>query len=208
MPEGPPSPRVVLDSRDADHVYFSVAGRAVSRADPQRYDVDVLTAALGEGMGSRLFEELRERRGIVYEVLASITATRDSGAMVIEAATDPDTLDEAMRAVLDELVAVREDGITEQQLERAREVIKGEVLLSMEDTYAVAGWALREQLLETEPLTPDGAMAKYDAVTRQSVVEAARRLFSDDWPIVAVSGPVDDDATVPDSFDGVAAQDS
>ena len=208
VPEGPPSPRVVVDSREADHVYFSVAGRAVSRADPQRYDVDVLTAALGEGMGSRLFEELRERRGIVYEVLASITATRDSGAMVIEAATDPDTLEEAMRAVLDELVAVREDGITEEQLERAREVIKGEVLLSMEDTYAVAGWALREQLLETEPLTPDGAMAKYDAVTRQSVVEAARRLFSDDWPIVAVSGPVDDDAAVPDSFDGVAAQDS
>ncbi|MCY4110704.1 MAG: insulinase family protein, partial [Chloroflexi bacterium] len=167
--------------------------------------VDVLTAILGEGMGSRLFEELRERRGIVYEVLASVTATRDSGAMVIEAATEPDTLNEAMQAVLDELTDVRDDGVTEDQVDRAREVIKGEIQLSMEDTYAVAGWALREQLLETEQLTPDGVTAKYDAVTTESVVRAARRLFSDDWPIVAASGPVDDDAVLPHRFDGAGA---
>ena len=205
VPNGPPSPRAVVDSREADHVYFGIAGRAVSRDDPQRYDVDVLTAILGEGMGSRLFEELRERRGLVYEVLASVTATRDSGALVIEAATDPDTLNEAMQAVLDELVAVRDEGVTQDQVDRAREVIKGEIQLSMEDTYAVAGWALREQLLESEQLTPDGAMAKYDAVTCESVVQAARRLFSDDWPIVAASGPIDDDAAIPDSFDGASA---
>ena len=205
VPNGPPSPRAVVDSREADHVYFGIAGRAVSRDDPQRYDVDVLTAILGEGMGSRLFEELRERRGLVYEVLASVTATRDSGAMVIEAATDPDTLNEAMQAVLDELVAVRDRGVTQDQVDRARAVIKGEIQLSMEDTYAVAGWALREQLLESEQLTPDGAMAKYDAVTCESVVQAARRLFSDDWPIVAASGPIDDDAAIPDSFGGAAA---
>ena len=205
VPNGPPSPRAVVDSREADHVYFGIAGRAVSRDDPQRYDVDVLTAILGEGMGSRLFEELRERRGLVYEVLASVTATRDSGALVIEAATDPDTLNEAMQAVLDELVAVRDEGVTQDQVDRAREVIKGEIQLSMEDTYAVAGWALREQLLESEQLTPDGAMAKYDAVTCESVVQAARRLFSDDWPIVAASGPIDDDAAIPDSFGGASA---
>ncbi len=208
VPDGPPSPRAVVESREADHVYFGIAGRAVSRNDPQRYDVDVLTAILGEGMGSRLFEELRERRGIVYEVLASVTATRDSGAMVIEAATEPDTLNEAMQAVLDELTAVRDDGVTEDQVDRAREVIKGEIQLSMEDTYAVAGWALREQLLETEQLTPDGVTAKYDAVTTESVVQAARRLFSDDWPIVAASGPVDDDAVLPHHLDGAGAPDS
>ena len=205
VPNGPPSPRAVVDSREADHVYFGIAGRAVSRDDPQRYDVDVLTAILGEGMGSRLFEELRERRGLVYEVLASVTATRDSGALVIEAATDPDTLNEAMQAVLDELVAVRDEGVTQDQVDRARAVIKGEIQLSMEDTYAVAGWALREQLLESEQLTPDGAMAKYDAVTCESVLQAARRLFRDDWPIVAASGPIDDDAAIPDSFDGASA---
>jgi len=204
-PDGPPSPRAVLDSREADHAYFGIAGRAVSRDDTQRYDVDVLTAILGEGMGSRLFEELRERRGIVYEVLASVTATKDSGAMVIEAATEPDTLHEAMQAVLDELAAVRDHGVTADEVDRAREVIKGEIQLSMEDTYAVAGWALREQLLETEPLTPDGAIAKYDAVSAASVVQAARRLFSDDWPIVAASGPIDDDADIPHSIDGASA---
>jgi len=204
-PDGPPSPRAVLDSREADHAYFGIAGRAVSRDDTQRYDVDVLTAILGEGMGSRLFEELRERRGIVYEVLASVTATKDSGAMVIEAATEPDTLHEAMQAVLDELAAVRDYGVTADEVDRAREVIKGEIQLSMEDTYAVAGWALREQLLETEPLTPDGAIAKYDGVSAASVVQAARRLFSDDWPIVAASGPIDDDADIPHSIDGASA---
>ena len=205
VPDAPPSPRAVIDSREADHVYFGIAGRAVSRDDPQRYDVDVLTAILGEGMGSRLFEELRERRGLVYEVMASVTATRDSGAMVIEAATEPDTLNEAMQAVLDELVAVRDEGVTEDQVARAREVIKGEIQLSMEDTYAVAGWALREQLLETEQLTPDGVTAKYDAVTSESVAQAARRLFSDDWPLVAASGPIDDDAAIPHHFGGARA---
>ena len=125
--------------------------------------------------------------------------------MMIEAATEPDTLNEAMQAVLDELAAVRDDGVTEEQVDRAREVIKGEIQLSMEDTYAVAGWALREQLLETEQLSPDAVTAKYGAVTSESVVQAARRLFSDDWPIVAASGPIDDDAAIPHHFDGAGA---
>ena len=107
--------------------------------------------------------------------------------------------------MLDELAAVRDHGVTDDEVERAREVIKGGIQLSMEDSYAVAGWALREQLLETEPLTPDGAIAKYDAVSAESVVQAARRLFSDDWPIVAASGPIDDDADILHSFDGAPA---
>lgn len=203
---GTPVPRAFVDARDAQQVYFAIAGRSVSRVDPHRYEADILGAALGEGMGSRLFEELRELRGIVYEVFASITAARDSGAMVIEASTDPDTLAEAMHAVLDELGQVRETGITGDQLERAREFIKGEILLSMEDTYAVAAWALREQLLEKEQLTPDAVTAKYDAVTLGGIAALARRLFTDDWPIVAVSGPIEDGAKIPSGFNGITAR--
>ena len=153
-----------------------------------------------------LWEELRELRGIVYEVFASTTATRDSGAMVIEASTDPDTLTEAMQAVLDELSHVRESGITRDQLERAREFIKGEILLSMEDTYAVAAWALREQLLEKEQLTPDAVTSKYDAVTLSGIATLAGRLFTDGWPIVAASGPINESAEIPSRFNGITAR--
>ena len=205
-PNGGPIPRAFVDTREAQQVYFAIAGRAVSRLDPHRYEADILSAALGEGMGSRLFEELRELRGIVYEVFASTTATRDSGAMVIEASTDPDTLPEAMHAVLDELSHVRGSGITRDQLERAREFIKGEILLSMEDTYAVAAWALREQLLEKEQLTPDAVTSKYDAVTLSGIATLAGRLFTDGWPIVAASGPINESAEIPSRFNGITAR--
>ena len=205
-PDGSPSPRAFVDSRDAEQTYFSVAGRGVSRVDPQRYAVDILTAVLGEGMGSSLFEELREKQGLVYEVFASVSTARDCGALVIEASTDPTTLEEAMKAVFEVLRRVYCDGVSEEKLERAREFVKGEIILAMEDTYAVAGWALREQLLETEQLTPDAVAAKYGEVTVQGVCDAAKRLFTDDWPIVAVSGPIDSNLEIPSGFHGVKSK--
>ena len=168
--------------------------------------MDILCAAIGEGMGSRLFEDLRESRGIVYEVFSALFVARDSGAMTIEAATDPDRLPEAMEAVLRQLGAIRRDGISASELERAREFIKGEILLSMEDTYAVAAWSAREHLLETEQLSPEQVVAKYDEVELEDLPRVARRVFNKRWAIVAASGPLDPDTRLPVGFDGATAR--
>ena len=202
VPNGAPRPRVAIHQREAEQVYFSIAGRALGRHDPARYAMDVLCATLGEGMGSRLFTELREIRGIVYDVLASLLVAHDSGAMMIEASTDPARLDEAMGAVLAELSHCRAEGIPASDLARAREFIKGEILLSTEDTYSVAAWYAREHLLETEQLTPDDVIAKYDQVTVESVRRVARRVLTDGWAIVAASGPIQENRSLPVSFDG------
>ena len=205
-PNGLPKPRVVIDDRDGDQVLFAIAGRTLRREDPDRYAMDILCAAIGEGMGSRLFEDLRESRGIVYEVFSALFVARDSGAMTIEAATDPDRLPEAMEAVLRQLGAIRRDGISASELERAREFIKGEILLSMEDTYAVAAWSAREHLLETEQLSPEQVVAKYDEVELEDLPRVARRVFNKRWAIVAASGPLDPDTRLPVGFDGATAK--
>ena len=202
VPNGPPRPRSSVAEREAEQAYFSVAGRTPKRADPDRFGMDVLCAALGEGMGSRLFGELRETRGIVYEVFSSLVVTRDSGAMVVEGSTDPDTLDEAMAAVLVEIGRMAVAGIGESELTRAREFIKGDIELSMEDPHTVATWYAREHLLESERLSPEEVVAKYDQVSGSDVARVARRVLSDDWAIAAAAGPLDEDHPLPVTLAG------
>ncbi|MBM4437418.1 MAG: insulinase family protein [Actinobacteria bacterium] len=196
--------RVDVDNREGEQVYFTVAGRALPREDPDRYALDLACAILGEGMGSRLFTELRETRGLVYEVFSSLLTFRDTGALMIEASAAPDRLTEALQAVLRELGRLRRHGVSRSELARAREFVKGEILLSMEDTHAVAAWFAREELLESEQLTADEVVRKLDAVTRADIRRVAARVFAPDWAIVAASGPIDTDVPLPFSLDGRA----
>ena len=196
-PTRTPEQRVYIDNRKADQAYFSVAGRALRRDDRDRYALDLACAAIGEGMGSRLFVELREKRGIVYEVFSSLFVMRDSGALLIEGSTDPETLNEALVATLAELSNVREHGIGPDELTRAREFIKGDILLSMEETSAVAAWYAREELLENDQLTPEAVVANFDAVGGGDVRRVVRRILFNDWAIVAASGPISEAAILP-----------
>ena len=147
-----------------------------------------MNAILGEGMASKLFLELRENRGIVYEVSSSVLHLRDCGAMTVYAGTDPRRGPEAVEAVLQQL-ALAAGGIEADDLERAREMLKGRLLLRLEDTRGVSGWLGSQELLLGKISSPEEVVGELDAVTVDQVRTAASNLLRPEHYRLAVVGP-------------------
>src|SRR5919108_4901336 len=131
------TPRLRLRSKRTEQAHFCLATPGLSAAHPDRYVLDVLNAVLGEGMSSRLFLEIREKRSLCYDVHSYVNHYLDTGSTVVNAGVDPSKLDEALRATIDELLKMV-DRVPEKELVKAKEFIKGRLQLRLEDTRAVA----------------------------------------------------------------------
>jgi predicted Zn-dependent peptidase len=165
-----------------------VGARTTSYLDPRRYAVDLLNAVLGEGMSSRLFLELRERRGCVYDVHSFVTRVRDSGVLGIGLGCEPRRAHTAMRAALSELRRLAGEVVSDAELRKAREYVKGRMLLSLESTSAVCDYAGNQLLLTGSILEPAEIIANLDAVAAADVQQAARDILSQGLR-AAVVGP-------------------
>jgi predicted Zn-dependent peptidase len=137
----------------------------------------VLDTILGGSSSSRLFQEVRENRGLAYSVYSYTSQYLDSGQVGLYVGTRPDNVEEAMRVVGEELRRLQDEGVTEQELERARENVKGRTVLSMESTSARMNRIGSSVLMGVPLLTPDEVLAAYDAVTLGDVVDLARELW-------------------------------
>ena len=186
VPEG--GVRVETSSRKTDQAHICMAVNAPSAEAEDRYAVDMLNAALGEGMTSRLFLELRERRGLAYDVHSSAMHYRDCGALVVGCGVDTSKADETVRAVREEFIKAQE-GIPEEELTRAREYAVGRLGLRLEDTRAVMGWMGGQELLRNEVRSPDEVVARIRGVTAEEVGEAARRYLGAGAYRLSVVGP-------------------
>ena len=186
--EKPVQDRSVVEYRRTEQSHICLTFPGIPSTDPQRHAVDVLNALLGEGMASRLFLELRENRGLVYEVSSSSLHLRDCGAMTVYAGADPRRCPEAVAAIIHELVRVASD-IEEPELERARELVKGRLLLRLEDTRGVSGWLGAQELLLDRIYDPDEIVARLDALTVQDLREAAERVLRPESFRLAIVGP-------------------
>ena len=159
--------RVEIANRRTDqaHICLAVDGPAANSDD--RYAVDMLNTVLGEGMSSRLFVELRERRGLAYDVHSSAMHYRDCGALLVSCGVDTANATEAVRTVLHELHGVQE-GVTEEELSRGTEYAVGRLGLRLEDTRAVMGWMGGQELLRNEVRTPEQVVAGIRAITTEA----------------------------------------
>lgn len=181
-------PALAVLNRKTEQTQITLAARAVSSRDPRRHAVDLLSAILGEGMSSRLFMELRERRSLCYDVHSYPTHYLDAGAFSVYAGVDPANGPTALAAVLEELAGVC-DGLAEAELRKAKELTKGHILLRMEDTRSVAGWVGGQELLHREIKTPDEVVEEIEAVTVGDVIELAHDLLRPERLAVSVVGP-------------------
>jgi predicted Zn-dependent peptidase len=161
----------------------------VARDDPDRWALDLLGAILGDGMGSRLFLELRERRSLVYDVSTFSASYADAGSFGVHAGFDPEDAERVVRAILDELDRITTDPVAPDELERARAYTRGRLELRMEDSGAVAGWIGSGETLLPRILTVDEVIARLEAVTVDDVLEVARRFLRPDLARLAVLGP-------------------
>lgn len=181
-------PRCILRYKKTEQAHLCLAVRGLSLQHPDRHALALLSVILGEGMSSRLFLELRERQGLVYDVHSYVSHFLDSGAFTIYAGVDPARTVDALKVILSELVRLR-DGVDEEELVKAKELSKGRLLLRLEDTRSVAGWVGSQELLLSEVRTPDQVLELLEAVTVQDVQRVARGLLVNDHLHMALVGP-------------------
>jgi len=181
-------PRCALRYKKSEQAHLCLAVRGIPLRHPDRHALAVLSVILGEGMSSRLFLELRERQGLVYDVHSYVSHFLDTGAFTVYAGVDPTKTVDALKVILGELVRLR-DGVDEEELAKAKELSKGRLLLRLEDTRSVAGWMGGQELLLGEVRTPDHVVQLLDAVTVEDVQRVARDLLVDDQLHMALVGP-------------------
>jgi predicted Zn-dependent peptidase len=184
-----PSSRSALHYKSTEQAHVSVAVPAIPLDHPDRHALSFLSVILGEGMSSRLFIELREKRGLVYDVHTYVAHFLDTGTFNIYTGVDPRNAVEALKVILSEFAALRDEPISEAELTKARELSKGRLLLRMEDSRNVSGWIGAQELLLNSVRTIDDAVAEMDGVTLDDVNRVAREYIDPQKAHLAVVGP-------------------
>jgi predicted Zn-dependent peptidase len=186
-------PRVHVEFKDTEqsHLCFSFDG--LSRSDPDRHVLRLLNVMLGEGMRSRLFQRVRERMGLAYSVDSYVSTLQDTGAVGIYAGVAANRAEEAIRAILDQLDRLRQEPVPEEELHRARDFVAGRLTLSLEDSFTLAAWYARQELLGPEVFDPGDVLEHFEAVQSADIQRVAQELFRTERLKLAVVGPFGED---------------
>lgn len=170
--------RMVLRGEDTEQAHLMLGVRGLGRHDPRRETLAVLNAALGGGMSSRLFQEVRERRGLAYQVYSSAACYADAGNLTVYAGCQPRRLGEVAGVVREVLERVASEGISAAELSRGRGQLRGALVLGMEDTPSRMARLGEAELDYAEHRTVDEALERIDAVTEQEVAALAATLLT------------------------------
>lgn len=188
------APRAGLIHRPDKQANVMLGLPGLSYHDERRYTQRALDVILGSGMSSRLFIEIRERRGLAYAVGSYFAQFADTGSGAVYAGVDPGKAGEAVTAVVAELRKLRDVPVPADELARSKEYRKGRILMSLEDSQSVASWLASNELLYGSVPTPEEVTAHIDAVTVADVQALACELFDPQCYSLAVVGPYDDEA--------------
>lgn len=178
----------VVQRRPLEQANVVLGLPGITRTDERRYAVAVLNAALGGGMSSRLFQEVREQRGLAYSVYSFVSQFRDSGVVGVYAGCLPGKVDRVVGVVRDVLVDVAEHGLTEDEVARGRGQVRGSVVLGQEDTGARMSRIGKGELLHGEVPSIDEVLARIDAVTPADVADVAADVLAGE-PTLAILAP-------------------
>ncbi len=176
------------EERDLEQVHVVLGFDGVSYDDPDFYAVSVMSTLLGGGMSSRLFQEVREKRGLVYSIYSFASSYVDGGVFAIYAGTGADEVGEVIPLVCDEVMKVTA-GIQPEEILRARAQLKASILMSQESTSSRCEQLARQMLAYGRPVPVDEVVAKIEAVDAEAAVKAAKRIFAS-APTFAAIGPL------------------
>jgi predicted Zn-dependent peptidase len=184
--------RVKVHTKASDQAHICLGVRSRPIVDPDRYVLMVLSTVLGGGMSSRLFTEVRERRGLAYYVFATNHAYTDAGSLYAQAGVDIDRIDDAVETVAAELRTIAGEAVPEEELRKAKSFAKGRFALQIESPHGLIMFGLRREVLEGQAPEPDEVVAGIEAVTAEDVQRVAQDLIADDTLRLAVIGPFED----------------
>lgn len=188
----PASGEHLVKRRSTEQAHIVLGTTAYSRKDPERFAFGVVNSALGGGMSSRLFQEIREKRGLAYSVYCYHSMFAETGYFAVYAGTTPKSAHEVIRIALEQIQDVAEHGVTDEELERAKGHMKGSLVLSLEDTSGRMSRIGRSEIGHGEILSVDDILERIGAVTSEDARSVARNVF--ERPLtLSVIGPFEAD---------------
>jgi len=193
VPEPKPGPNLKILFKDCDQAHVVLGGPAYSVDHPLRYPAEVLAALLGGGMSSRLFTEVREKRGYAYYISASHDAYRDAGSFSVSAGLPVKKVVSALEVILAELGQVAREPVGEEELRKVKTFLEGRLSLKIEGSRGAGEFYLFGELWEGQALSAEAVTQAIEAVTSQQVQQVAKDIFRKARVNLALIGPFRDE---------------
>ena len=187
-------PQVLIREKKTEQIHIAIGVRTVAINSSKKYSLSVLAAILGGGMSSRLFHEVRESRGLGYYIRTHSDEYTDAGSLVSTAGIDPKRVVEAVEVIISEYQKVSSGKmeLSDKELTKAKEYIKGHLVLGLEDSNSVAGYYGHQELLEEKIENPDKVLAQIEAVTKDEVESVGKEFFINNTLNLALIGNFSD----------------
>ena len=194
MNEAQDKPQILIRTKNTEQAHFCLGYRTFPSSDARKKPLEVLAAILGVGASSRLFMELREKRGLCYYVSTGLQYYHDVGNMVTQAGVpkDVEKVTEAMKLTLEEHQKMLADGFTKTDITKAKEILKGRLLLSMEDSFNVAHFYGKKAVLETKIESPQEVVDQIEKVTDEEIRAVAKDVIQASKLNIAAIGPFEE----------------
>jgi predicted Zn-dependent peptidase len=190
--------QVTIHHKDSDQAHLCLGVRSYPLGHPDRYALQLLSTVLGTGMSSRLFTEVRERRGLAYYVFAHNQSYTDAGSLYSQAGVDITRADEAVETIRNEFRRIADEAVPSDELEKARALAKGRFVLRLENPQGMTLFGLSREVLEGEAEEPDAVLEGLDAVTTEDVQRVAQDVIGSNGLKLALIGPFEDAAPFED----------
>ena len=202
-PTGAPDPttvtgngsRVAIHHKDSDQAHLIIGVPSYPLVHPDRWALQMLSTVLGTGMSSRLFTEVRERRGLAYYVYAHNQSYTDAGSLFSQAGVDINRSQEAVETIVREFRRIADEPVPEEELEKARALAKGRFVLRLENPQGMIVFGLGREVLNDPVLEPDEVIAGVDAVTADDIQRVAQDVIASNGLNLALIGPFEDEAS-------------
>lgn len=187
-------PQILLRTKKTEQSHFCIGFRAYSLFDKRKYALALLATILGGGMSSRLFIEVRERRGLCYYISTGRELYHDAGNLVTHAGVtnNLDKVKESIEVILNEHKKIANGQLSEEELTKAKNIVKGQTLLSLEDSYNVGHFFGTKLLLEDSIQTPQQVLAELEKVKVEEVVSTAKDILKPEKLNLSIIGPFED----------------
>lgn len=182
---------VSLKHKKTEQVHLCLGVKGVSQVDEDRYPYAVLDNVLGGSMSSRLFQEIREKRGLAYSIFSASSPFRNFGITYVYAGTSRENFEQVIDLILKQFSLMKKYGVKKDELDRAKENLKGVLVLGLESTSARMSWLAKSEYYYGRSMTVEEIFKKVDKVTREDVFHLANKYFMDEYLTLAVIGDLD-----------------
>ena len=187
-----PNRGINIYEKDLEHIYLCIGAEGVSQVDGRRYPLYVLNAVMGGSMSSHLFQEVREQRGLVYNIYSYVNCYHDTGTFGISTSTSPESVEEVLGLIKTEIRRIRDEGITDAELAFSKEHIKGNLFISLESSETRMGRLAKNEIYFNDYIPLKETLREIDSIQKKDVDAIARAIFENPEEIsITVLGNVD-----------------